>query len=445
VGQGSQFHFILPLKPGHKASESEPKLPIDMLRTIKALVVDDNSTNHRILQEMLKGWEVKSTCAEGGEQALTELQSAQQAGRPYQLMLTDMHMPGMDGFTLAEKVRHCPELAGIVIVILTSAGYPGEIERCRTLGITSYLFKPIRKLELLSAILQVREQRQTPSALTPAVTPSNPAVRGKELNILLAEDNRVNQVVATRILGKMGHAITVANNGVETLSLLAASKFDLVLMDIQMPQMDGIAATKSIRTREMKTNSHLPIIAMTAHAMKGDRERCIEAGMDGYVSKPINIEDLEGAIAKVMRLTSTHVRGPNTEGCSEGLARIPVNLDFGQMLKRLGGDEELLHEVIEIFVDQAPKHVATLRRALSQGDTELVERTAHSMKGELGYLGIAVVSQKAGELEELGRKHQLEQAVRVFTSFEIEVSDIVAAMREAKSGSSLAASLGAGQ
>jgi len=445
VGRGSQFHFILPFKPGHKTSESEPKLPIDMLRTIKALVVDDNSTNRRILQEMLKGWELKSTCVEGGEQALTELQSAQQAGQPYQLMLTDLHMPGMDGFTLAEKVRHCTQLRGIAFVILTSAGHPGEIERCRSLGITSYLFKPIRKLELLSAILQVREQCQIPSAPTPAVTPSNSAVQGKGLNILLAEDNRVNQVVATRVLAKMGHTITLANNGVEALSLLAACSFDLVLMDIQMPQMDGIAATKSIRTREMNTNSHLPIIAMTAHAMKGDRERCIEAGMDGYVSKPINIEDLEEAIAKIMHLTSTDSRGPSPEGHSEGSTRKPVSLDFGQMLKRLGGDEELLHEVIEIFVDQAPKHVDTLRRALSQGDAALVEKTAHSMKGELGYLGIAEVSQKARDLEELGRKEQLHQASQLFTSFETEISAIVAAMRGAKPGSSLAASLGAGQ
>ena len=445
VERGSQFHFILPLKLGHKASESEPQLPIDMLRTIKTLVVDDNSTNRRILQEMLKGWEVKSTCVEGGEQALAELRSAQQAGQPYQLLLTDLHMPGMDGFTLAEKVRHCTELRGIAIVILTSAGHPGEIERCRSLGITSYLFKPIRKLELLSAILQLREQPQTPSAPTPAVTASNSAAQDKGFNILLAEDNRVNQVVATRILTKMGHTITVAHNGVEALSLLAAGSFDLVLMDIQMPQMDGIAATKSIRTREMNTNSHFPIIAMTAHAMKGDRERCIEAGMDGYVSKPINVEDLEIAIAKVMHLTSTDARGLRTEGHSKGSPRNPVNLDFGPMLKRLGGDEELLDEVIEIFVDQAPKHLDTLRRALSQGDTELVERTAHSIKGELGYLGIATVSQKARELEELGRKHQLEQAARLFTSFETEISDIVAAMRAAKPGSSLAASSGAGQ
>jgi two-component system sensor histidine kinase/response regulator len=444
VGRGTQFHFTLPLRPGLKASENELKLPIDMLRTIKALVVDDNSTNRRILQEMLKGWELKSTCVEGGEQALAELQSAQQAGQPYQLMLTDLHMPGMDGFTLAEKVQHCTELAGIAIVILTSAGHPGKVERCRSLGITSYLFKPIRKLELLSAILQVRKQRQTPSALTP-VTPSKPVVQGKGLNILLAEDNRVNQVVATRVLGKMGHTITVANSGVEALSLLAAGSFDVVLMDIQMPQMDGIAATKSIRTREMKTNSHLPIIAMTAHAMKGDRERCIEAGMDGYVSKPINIQDLEGAIAKVMHLTSTDARGPSTEGHSEGLPRKPVNLDFGQILKRLGAGEELFHEVIEIFIDEAPKKLDTLRRALAEGDAALVEKTAHSMKGELGYLGIAEVSQKARDLEELGRKQQLDQASQLFTSFETEVSDIIVAMRPAKRKTSLAASSGAGQ
>src|ERR1017187_8351608 len=234
---------------------------------------------------MLKRWEVNSTAVEGGEQALAELVSAQLAGQPYQLLLTDMHMPKMDGFMLVEEIRHRAGLEMVAIMMLTSAAHRGETERCCALGITSYLFKPIRKAELLTAILAVLGKNCAIS-LPALAARSETAAHGKSLNILLAEDNRVNQVVATRILEKMGHTITVAQHGSEALSLLAAQSFDLVLMDVQMPQMDGLAATKSIRLHETRTHSHLPIVAMTAHAMKGDRERCLEAGMDGYVSKP---------------------------------------------------------------------------------------------------------------------------------------------------------------
>ena len=444
VGRGSQFHFTVQLRVGDKKPDPESMVPIEALRNVRVLVVDDNSTNRRIVQEMLKRWEVNSTAVEGGEQALAELVSAQLAGQPYQLLLTDMHMPKMDGFTLVEEIRHRAGLEMIAIMMLTSAAHRGETERCRALGITSYLFKPIRKAELLTAILAVLGKNCAIS-LPALAARSETAAHGKSLNILLAEDNRVNQVVATRILEKMGHTITVAQHGSEALSLLAAQSFDLVLMDVQMPQMDGLAATKSIRLHETRTHSHLPIVAMTAHAMKGDRERCLEAGMDGYVSKPINTKDLELAIADVMHLPTTN--GPDLEPnvCPEGSLLKPVNLDFSQILGRLGGDEQLLHEVIEIFIDLAPKHVDTLRRALGEGDEEVVERTAHSMKGELGYLGIAEVSEQAREIEELGRKHDLEQASRVFAAFEPAISDIVGTMRTNLVEKSRVASSGAGQ
>ena len=353
-------------------------------------------------------------------------------------------MPKMDGFTLVEKIRDRPGLSMMAIMMLTSAAHRGDTERCRALGITSYLFKPIRKAELLSAILAVVGQNHTiPEPLTP--TPPKPTAQSKVLHILLAEDNRVNQMVASRILEKMGHTITVANNGAEALALLAAHSFDLVLMDIQMPQMDGLSATKTLRQQETTTRFHLPVVAMTAHAMKGDRERCLEAGMDGYVSKPINGRDLELAIAKAMNLTSSDIGWINTKVRQEAQSAKPVTLDFKQMLEQLGGDEKLLQEVIEIFVDQTPIHMETLRRALAQGDAESVEKTAHSIKGELGYLGISEVTQKARVLEELGRKHDLEQAAQVFLSFELEISDIVSAMKRTKSGNLMAASAEAGQ
>ena len=441
VGRGSQFHFTVQLRVGDKKPGPEPMVPVEALRNMRVLVVDDNSTNRRIVQEMLKRWEVNSTAVEGGQPALAELVSAQQAGQPYQLLLTDMHMPKMDGFMLVEEIRHRTGLEMIAIMMLTSTAHRGDAERCRALGIASYLFKPIRKVELLTAVLAVLGQNRTISAAAPTALPGT-AVHGKRLNILLAEDNRVNQVVATRILEKMGHTITVAHDGSEALSLLAARSFDLVLMDIQMPEMDGLAATKSIRLRETRTHSHLPIIAMTAHAMKGDRECCLEAGMDGYVSKPISAKELGLAIANVMHLSINDSFSTSTNAHLEGSSSIRVDFDLRKILDRLGGEETLLHEVIEIFIDQAPKHIDTLRGALAQGNAEAVEKTAHCMKGELAYLGISEVSQKARELEELGRKHDLEPASRIFASFETDISAIVAAMRRANSGNSLAASSG---
>ena len=298
MGQGSQFHFTVQFRQCPKCVQPEPIVSSELLRGVRVLVVDDNATNRRILQEILKGWEVEVTCAEGGESALQELESAHR--RPFQLVLTDVQMPRMDGFALVEEIRRRSGMEMLAIVMLTSAARGGDAERCRALGSACYIFKPVRKPELLSAILEVLGQRSA-VANSPRVLPPPKAVApASGLNILLAEDNHVNQVVAKRILEKMGHSVTLANNGAEAISLLATQTFDLVLMDIQMPQLDGFAATKQIRTSEAQTHLRLPIIAMTAHAMKGDRERCLEAGMDGYVSKPITASELGSAIANVM-------------------------------------------------------------------------------------------------------------------------------------------------
>jgi len=250
------------------------------------------------------------------------------------------------------------------------------------------------------------------------------------LRILLAEDNRVNQTVATRILEKMGHSLVVANNGNDALSLLAKQSFDLVLMDIQMPEMDGLTATHEIREREKRTLSRVPIIAMTAHAMKGDRERCLEAGMDGYVSKPIDKKELEWAIAGAVPQIDVVIIEPSAKPEEENtVANSLLAWDFANSLEGLGGDEQLLREVIGIFLEEIPKHLASLRQAIADGNAEALFRTAHSFKGELGYLGISELSRKAGELEEMGRKSDLEHAAGVFAVFEKEISGIAASMR----------------
>jgi len=428
VGRGTQFHFTVRLKVSNKTAESEVMVPLETLNGLKILVVDDNKTNRRILHGMLTRWGAQTTCAEGASQALSELDAACSADRHYQLILTDMHMPGMDGFGLVQEIQRRPEVLPVTVVMLTSAGHSGDAERCRELGIHSYLYKPVRKQELLAAILRALGHPQTVS-VPPAVMPTGRPAQGKSLHILLAEDNRTNQTVATRMLQKMGHSVVVASNGKEALSLLTTHGFDLVLMDIQMPEMDGLTATRKIRERERETRLHLPILAMTAHAMKGDRERCIEAGMDGYVSKPINSQELEAAIASTLRLQGEPTPAPSLEATTPSAAPSAIVWDMGKTLERLGGDEKLFHEVLEIFLDDVPKHMARLRRAIAEGDAEAVEEAAHTLKGELGYVGIAAVSQKARELEEFGRRSDLRLAAGLYTTFASEISELLISMR----------------
>jgi len=298
VGEGARFCFTARFAVLKKRTEFEKLGPeADGLRDLKILVVDDNRTNRRILQRTLQLWGAQVSSVAGAEQALANLILASESDQPYQVVVTDRHMPEMDGFDLVETIRNRPAIAGIGVVMLTSGGGTGEIERSRKMDIKSYAHKPIRRRELFSAIVRA-------SGHLPVAPPSTVAAwraPARRLHILLAEDSRINQAIASRILQKLGHTLEIANNGKEALSLLALQPFDLVLMDVQMPEMDGLIATATIRERECSTQTHIPIIAMTAHAMKGDRERCMDAGMDGYVSKPINVPDLETAIAAALR------------------------------------------------------------------------------------------------------------------------------------------------
>ena len=444
VGQGSTFHFTARLGIGSQRNllMPSPELSLD---GIPVLVVDDNFTNRRILEERLRGWHMQPTLADSSPAALSCLKRAVDAGRPFSLLLVDAAMPGIDGFELVTQIKQASQMVSPAIMMLTSAGRRGDAARCRELGIAAYLTKPIGQSELLNAIVQVLAAEPTVVTQAPLITPHSIREQKGGLHILLAEDNRVNQAVARGLLGKRGHQVEIANDGREALEKIRHETFDLVLMDVQMPVLDGLETTGLIRQMENSTGGHVPIIAMTAHALKGDRERCLAAGMDGYVSKPIRIEELELEIASTMGLPRTDLGGENTKDRWESKSAKPLNLDFKEMIERLGGDENLLNEVIEIFTDQTPKQMETLRRALVQGDGESVERTAHSLKGELGYLGITEVTQKARELEELGRKRNLEKASQVLDSLEPEISAIVGAMRERKPEKSRGASSGGEQ
>ena len=283
IGQGSTFHFTLKLQLGQGAAA--PREPV-LVGDIRVLVVDDNATNRLILQEMFQNWGMAPSCYSDAPQALAALRAAHQNGQPFQLIASDVDMPQVDGFTFAQQVRADPILAATPIILLTSGDRPGEIARCEELTISSHLLKPVSPSELYEAVSGAL--RTTKPANPPAALDLAPgALSLRSLHLLLAEDSLVNQKLAVGLLQKYGHRVTVANNGREAVAAVGTQSFDGVLMDVQMPELDGFEATRQIRDQEKGSGRRIPIIAMTAHAMTGDRERCLEAGMDDYLSKPI--------------------------------------------------------------------------------------------------------------------------------------------------------------
>ena len=266
---------------------------------IRVLVVDDHATNRRVFLETLRRWEMAPEAAGSGPEALACLQQAYDLGMPFRLVLADVNMPDSDGFALVEEIRQSRDFSGVAVIMATSAALGKDVERCRPLGITAHLTKPVRQSDLRAAILVGLGRGPSDQPGARLQHPSR-RQRGSNLRILVAEDNPVNQKLATRLLEKAGHMVVVAANGRHALEALESENFDLVLMDVQMPEMDGLDAAAAIREREQRTREHQPIIAMTAHAMKGDRERCLAAGMDGYVTKPIRPDDLWQAIEQLV-------------------------------------------------------------------------------------------------------------------------------------------------
>jgi signal transduction histidine kinase/DNA-binding response OmpR family regulator len=305
-GEGSTFHFTACFGA---TNESEQAVPVDEARLAgtSVLVVDDNATNRRILTELLWYWKMKPASAAGGLEALSMLRRASERGDHFALVVTDCHMPDMDGFDLALRIRNSPHLTHSVVMMLTSGERRGDVARCRELGIPIHLTKPVRRAELRAAIALALAGRPAslnlegiPGAIVgdaAVETEERPPVRSPA-RILIAEDNLVNQRVALRILQKQGHTVVVAGNGLEALRILEQQTFDVILMDVQMPEMGGFEATAAIREREKKTGVRIPVIAMTAHAMTGDRELCLAAGMDDYLSKPIRARTLLDLVEK---------------------------------------------------------------------------------------------------------------------------------------------------
>jgi signal transduction histidine kinase/CheY-like chemotaxis protein len=316
-GRGSQFYFTVRLGVvDAQEIETGTLAPPEWLPGVKVLVVDDNRTNQRILEGMLRRWEMKPTLVAGGQEALEELSAAREAGEPYALVLTDLRMPKVDGFAIVEQIRHRPELSTAIIMMMTSAGHPGDAARCQELGVAAYLLKPIRQSELREAIARVLGAIAEEGAI-PLVTrfclqhAREPAAF---LRVLVAEDNPVNQRLAVRLLEKRGHRVEVVANGREVLQALDKQRFDLVLMDVQMPEMDGVEATAAIRKKEKGSGWHTPIVALTANAMKGDREKYLANGMDGYLAKPIRPLELDELLVRHLARQTESASMPSTTG-----------------------------------------------------------------------------------------------------------------------------------
>ncbi len=427
VGQGSTFRFTarfgLPKVPAERSLVMEPV----SLWDLPVLVVDDNATNRRILRDMLCDWHMTVTVADSGPEALAAIEEARAAGKPFSLVLLDVNMLEMDGFEVADRIRRNPGLAGLTILMLTSVGQRGDGARCRELGVSAYLVKPIKQAELLDAIIAALGKRSGDGDRNPLVTRHSLREGRQSLRILLAEDNPVNQALAARLLEKRGHTVVVVGNGREALAALEKSAFngfDSVLMDVQMPGMDGFETTAAIREKEKGTGKHLPIVAMTAHAMKGDRERCLAAGMDGYVSKPIRAQELLQALEGLLADPTEGSGGVPSEASSQEV------LDRAAVLVRVEGEAELLEEMTAMFLDDCPKLLCAIREAVGRCDAKALERAAHTLKGSVGNFAARAAVEASLRLEMIGRHGDLTQAKKALVILEEEIERLKLALAD---------------
>ena len=450
-GQGSVFWFTLRLgKRPEGASRRAPSRRAG-LRGLRVLVVDDNGTNRNVLREHILSWGMKNGSAEGGPRALRMLREAADGGGPYDVAILDMQMPGMDGMELASRVKAEPRIARTRLVLLTSSGLRGEAEQARRVGFSAYLTKPVRQSKLYDVIATVmdapapEEGAETgPAAQAPIVTlhsiegaRARSRERRRRAHVLVAEDNQVNQKVAERMLERLGYQSDVAANGLEALEALSRVRYAAVLMDVQMPEMDGYEATAEIRRIEEGQDRRTPVIAMTANAMQGDREEALEAGMDDYVPKPVKAEELEAVlerwVSKPHEVAGQEPgKGPDArENPAEG--SLDRNVFAALRELQAEGEGDILGELVELFFADVPPRLVALREAAVAGDARSIEAIAHTLKGSCANMGAVRMGATCAELEGMGRSEDLagasakislleEEFGRVRVAFERELS-----------------------
>ncbi len=430
-GRGSTFHFTAhfgrPGKPAKKTGDSEPV----KLRDLPVLVVDDNSTNRKILEEMVANWRMKPVAAANGPAAMEALQRAHKNGTPFRLVLLDGHMPGMDGFEVAARVKQDPQLHAAEVILLTSAGRGEDVARAKAVGVAAALSKPVKQSELWDAIVTALNvpgrQKVRATSSSAARTPARAA--RQPLRVLLAEDNPVNQEVALRLLERRGHSVIVAENGKQALTAIERHKFDLVLMDVQMPEMGGLEATQLIRENETATGEHLPILAMTAHAMQGDRVRCIAAGMDGYLAKPIDPKTFFQAVEGISQRTAQgEMTAKEAVGREQGGAD-RRSLDAKALLEWFSGNRKLLRDIVKTFRDDCPRMMSRIRSALGANDANLLAEGAHALKGSVGNFGPTAALEATRELEKIARQGKLDGAWEMYATLEDEIALLLPALQ----------------
>jgi two-component system, sensor histidine kinase and response regulator len=410
LGVGSHFHFVVNLKTAEQPQfVPEPVTGDTVLTGVRVLIVDDNRTNRRILEGLVKRWGMIPTVAVDGEQALNALLAARETKGPFDLILTDMHMPRMDGFGLVEEIKKRPGLSTSTIMMLTSGGQRGDAKRCGELGISAYLLKPVRQAELKEAIIRVLTSQQSvgkPAMLTRESLHEKDG-RRISLTILLAEDNPVNQKLAIRMLEKRGHKVTVASNGKQALAAIEArsgAPYDLVLMDVQMPEMDGLEATAILREREKLSGLHQPIVAMTALVMKGDRERCLAAGMDAFLSKPIRPQELDDVLdSYTAQLSESITESSEIASSDSSSAQILAPILTADLLERIDGDRVLLSELLDLLREDSSRQLHTAQLAIDVNDAATLQSVGHALKGALANLAAPTAAAIAGELESIGK------------------------------------------
>ena len=437
VGTGSTFSFTAVFEVPQEDGEAAPVSP-HAWQNLPVLVVDDNQTNRKILEEMLSNWGMRPTAMADAPAALAELERAAQARQAYPLALLDVMMPEMDGFELATRIRQHRALAGLRLLILSSAGRPDDEARAQALGVARCLLKPVKQSDLLNAIMDALEMPVVPAVFWEHGADTRPEHISPR-HILVAEDGLVNQKVAVDLLTRRGHTVVVANNGKEALQALAKEPFDLILMDVQMPAMDGFEATAAIRAQERTTGGHIPIIAMTANAMTGDRERCLEAGMDGYIAKPIRSADLYASVEEIV----PHVGRPQADALDTiaAIATPPeprphaeeteLLLDWGKALEHLDGNEALLQDMAELFFVECPKLMAGIREAIAQGNTVELRRLAHTLKGSADIFAAKPAVEAALRLETMGRDGNLTAEEDAWSALEEAIARLLPALRKA--------------
>ncbi len=412
IDQGSTFHFTVRFEPAPEAFQAQVSEPTASLDGKRILVVDDNATNCRILDEILRNWLTRPVVVDGAAAAFQALEDAQAAGQPFDLLLTDANMPDTDGFTLVQQLRERGDLDAPVVMMLTSGGRPGDIGRCGELRISHYLMKPIKQSELFDTIVEALNV--TSATDEGSSHGAGPRPHSRRLNTLLAEDSKVNQRLAIALLEKWGHDVTVAGNGRIAVETWKQGDFDVILMDIQMPEMDGHDATRAIRDFEAGTGKHIPIIAMTAHALKGDEEKCLAVGMDSYISKPIRAPLLYDKLADICDQApadESSATEPTPAPPEETFATATTDddaVDWDAALEVVGGDRELLGEILEAILEECPQQFESLEQAIAEQDSGTARRAAHTILGNMRAISATDAMDKAGIVEGLAKNSEFD-------------------------------------